>query len=1116
MTHGALRFPAAHELRYLLRTAAPVSPRPLARSAGVASIAAFRPAYRPATVVPFVRGHRGTPAGQRLRPARRPAGVPSETMSATLFDHLSVEFTTGDDSLDPKPLRYRTIAPRPVELTEAVFVPYHPQRINITSARRHATPLVEATSLASVSPPPATYKPVLPPALIARGLLSAEQLETTIYAGESHREFFTLRYRQKKSGTSTTQRRRVAYFCGDGTGAGKGRELVSVILDNFNQGRDRAIFLTKSTLLLDSLRRDVRDLLGPVDQIVELSKTKIKEPVRFRKGILFAPYSLVRMSKYATVEVPDATQPDGKRVERILEASRAQQIIDAVGHEFDGVIVLDEIQEAMNADPTETHWEQTRAASAQGEAILELIRALPNARIVYASATGFSRIDAMSYAEALGLWGVDCPFENREEFLEAMDAGGLAALETVARELKRMGRLCARALSYEGVVVENVTFDLDATEIGQYNAIARTVRDVVAWITTQYEKRGALDPALEGRVAPQHVTNSPARFFRQSLTSFKHRIFSSVFQAITAPKLLATIDKRLALGRAVAIQITHTGEAALNRALDKLRKDTPEGDALNLDLLDMSPRQVLINYVLQNHPIHQMRRGTNEDGSPRIDIVKDAEDEPVVDEELLLARGQLIDTIEKLHLPEGVLEHLRARYGDRLAEVHGAHQILVRERQLDGTFKKVIRSRNPASANPRAIQAFLDNEKDLIVFTDRSAGVGVSMEAALKYRNSRLRSHIVFELPWRAEDAVQGMGRTHRTGQIAPPEYIFPRTNIPAQRRILSTLARRVASMGALTRGNRSAAECGLFRAQDSLESDIAIEALVAFVNEVKAGKVAGITLRGYYDQTFFDLSTLEIDLGKHDREQKDANRTAMRKFLNSLYLADLGLDGGYQGLVMNTLDAQIERVTEEWISSGRHDNGDEVFAPDHLRVLSRESLWVDKRSGETQLLTLEVRERPQIATFADASETIAIYEMTSGRHDAGFRLTAAGAVELHVPIGGEDTLNPIVRIITPVSERNVFASSLTTVMTLDHDAAERLWHEAVQAIPMTTRTLTVVSGALFPVWNRLPTYPRTIWRMKTDDGEEIAGRAIISDMVAGMRTRFGLPTLDPTAAKAA
>jgi len=54
----------------------------------------------------------------------------------------------------------------------------------------------------------------------------------------------------------------------------------------------------------------------------------------------------------------------------------------------------------------------------------------------------------LAYAQRLGLWGgEDFPFATRAEFVEAIEEGGVAAMEVLARDLKALGLYAARSLS---------------------------------------------------------------------------------------------------------------------------------------------------------------------------------------------------------------------------------------------------------------------------------------------------------------------------------------------------------------------------------------------------------------------------------------------------------------------------------------------------------------------------------------------------------------------------------------------------------------------------------------------------------------------------------------------
>ena len=62
--------------------------------------------------------------------------------------------------------------------------------------------------------------------------------------------------------------------------------------------------------------------------------------------------------------------------------------------------------------------------------------------------TGATTAENLAYASRLGLWGgPEAPFTTREDFLDAMDKGGVAAMELVARELKDSGVKVTRIAS---------------------------------------------------------------------------------------------------------------------------------------------------------------------------------------------------------------------------------------------------------------------------------------------------------------------------------------------------------------------------------------------------------------------------------------------------------------------------------------------------------------------------------------------------------------------------------------------------------------------------------------------------------------------------------------------
>ena len=115
----------------------------------------------------------------------------------------------------------------------------------------------------------------------------------------------------------------------------------------------------------------------------------------------------------------------------------------------------------------------------------------------------------------------------------------------------------------------------------------------------------------------------------------------------------------------------------------------------------------------------------------------------------------------------------------------------------------------------------MDDVKRILVFSD-AGGTGRSYHAELSAKNRRLRVHYLLEAGWKADAAIQGLGRTNRTNQAQPPLFRPIATNVKAEKRFLSTIARRLDTLGAITKGQRQTGGQGLFRPEDNLESHYA------------------------------------------------------------------------------------------------------------------------------------------------------------------------------------------------------------------------------------------------------------------------------------------------------
>ena len=459
-------------------------------------------------------------------------------------------------------------------LSDAIYETFRLQAIDIPGAAPHPTKLVQSAAMASVTPPEPTYRPKLPAGILRDGLLSDAQLETVIYAGEAHSAYLAGAWTIDETGdmvsaapddTADAVRFRRGFFLGDGTGAGKGRQSAGILLDNWCQGRRKALWISKSDKLLEDAQRDWSALGQERLLVTPLSRFAQGKDIPLTEGILFTTYATLRSE------------------ERGAKKSRVDQIVDWLGADFDGVILFDESHAMANAAGSKGERGDTEA-SQQGRAGLRLQHKLPNARVVYVSATGATTVHNLAYAQRLGLWGgEDFPFSTRAEFVQAIEAGGVAAMEVLARDLRSLGLYTARSLSYDGVEYEMLEHALTPEQRGIYDAYAG------AFAIIHNNLAAAMEAAnITGENGTLNRQAKSAA--RSAFESAKQRFFGHLLTSMKTPTLITSIDADLLAGHSAVIQIVSTGEALMERRLSEI--PTEEWNDIRVDI---TPREYVLS-----------------------------------------------------------------------------------------------------------------------------------------------------------------------------------------------------------------------------------------------------------------------------------------------------------------------------------------------------------------------------------------------------------------------------------------------------------------------------------------------------------------------------------------
>lgn len=399
-----------------------------------------------------------------------------------------------------------------------------------------------------------------------------------------------------------------------------------------------------------------------------------------------------------------------------------------------------------------------------------------------------------------------------------------------------------------------------------------------------------------------------------------------------------------------------------------------------------------------------------------------------------------------------------------------------------------------SGANIAETTAFMSDQKQILIFSD-AGGTGRSYHADLNVVNRRRRSHYLLEAGWRADNAIQGLGRSHRTNQASAPIFRPVTTNVRGERRFISTIARRLDSLGALTRGQRQTGGNGIFDTKDNLESQYAEHALYELFKQIFQGRFIEVPLGTFEAMTGLSLTSHEggmrIDL------------PPLRQFLNRL----LALRIGMQNLIFQRFELLLSQQIETAIANGVFELGVETLRAERFTIESIEAVYTHPGTGSiTNYLKIERIQKNNIKTANEMLEFATQYQgklivNTKSGH-------AAVSIPTHSMLDPDGGVVQRVLLIRPQKETRVPVKDLesSTWRQVSADTFVAAWSKEVSQLPQfTTDYIHLVTGILLPIWKTLPQQNSRVFRLQTSDGEKVLGRVISAHDIQTVREQLGL-----------
>ena len=627
------------------------------------------------------------------------------------------------------------------------------------------------------------------------------------------------------------------FIIGDDTGVGKGRTAAAMIAWAKKNGKV-PIFFTLNPELYSAMYDDLNDInMGGV-KIATTNNTSHDIVDRDGKAI----YSFKQNANKAVVRnLLNTGKLDGADAlfttyaQVNIEGDRRKALRKLVS-EGKAVIIMDEAHNAAGESGTNEFFMQLLTGEGLfGEDSDGPISPpddwLPPAT-VYLSATFAKRPSNMPVYVRTSLRHA----ANSPSDLAAMFGKSSAVLQEISSAmLVESGSMIRRERSYAGVEfgfkVDEANAPRDARVVNKVTEVLRSVvradRQFAAWVKTQEGEDVIRTLVPPGWVAGHAGSAADVAMNKNLFTSVVHNYIG---QLLLATKVDTAVEEAIASierGEKVVLTLQNTMEAMLEDYVSNagvMNGDEMPGfgwqSVLSRGL--MSARRVTFS-----SPNKSAKAKKSAADSVRV-VVPENLIPPLIRTEFEKA-GKLIAAFQS-DLPASPIDALRARLSEyRLVETKDengnvistkavktkddkigrpmvATEITGRNRTVDysGPVPKLSSRSDPDKIE--IIQGFQKGAIDLVILNS-SGSTGISLHAAEWAKDQRPRRMIILQPNPDIAVFKQTIGRIHRTGQVEWPHFTVLATGIPAERRQLAVLKKKMSVLFSNTSAGKGATD---------------------------------------------------------------------------------------------------------------------------------------------------------------------------------------------------------------------------------------------------------------------------------------------------------------------
>lgn len=570
---------------------------------------------------------------------------------------------------------------------------------------------------------------------------------------------------------------------GDQTGIGKGRVAAAMIRYAVMQGY-KPVFLTEKANLFSDIYRDLSAIgsaqFRPFIVNTRESKTDIKDedgnvvyqaPAITEQNRIIADRIVPSNYDFVVATYSQFNSPEKK--------PEKPNFLSAIAE--GNIFILDEAHNSSGSSNT-------------GEFLQKVVAGTKG--VVFLSATFAKRPDNMPiYAMKTSI--ADCNM-SKDDLVEAITRGGVALQEVLSSQLVAEGQMVRRERSFEGVEVNYLTLDNKSEE---HRAIADNItgilRDIIAFqgnhVDDQIEELDKIAVA-EGKEVELREGTSQAGVDNLPYFSKVFQVINQMLFSLKADAVAERAIQRLKEGKKPVIAFASTMGSFIEGIENDKGLPVSDGDTINADFTEVLKRGLdgILRYSerdVDGNSIHK-RFEVSE-----LPIEAQVEYHRIYEKIKSASTGITISPID-------VIVKKLKEAGYLVAEVTGRKY----ELQLNTkTGKGLLLSRKRINTND-AFRQFNNNEVDVLMI-NQSGSTGASAHAipTAKVPKDMVRQRVMIVLQAELDinTEVQKRGRINRTGQILKPIYDYVTSAIPAEKRLMMMLQKKLKSLDANTASNQ-------------------------------------------------------------------------------------------------------------------------------------------------------------------------------------------------------------------------------------------------------------------------------------------------------------------------